>query len=122
MAQVAVTIAGRVYRMACGDGEEAHLEGLALDLDSRITSLRESFGEIGDMRITVMAAITLADERKEALDRITHLEREVARLRAAHSVVEQATDGWVLNAARGIEDAAARIEGVVQILNAPGRE
>ena len=29
MPQVTVTIAGKTYRMACGEGEERHLEGLA---------------------------------------------------------------------------------------------
>ena len=33
MAQVNVTIAGRSFRMACGDGEEAHLEALARQVD-----------------------------------------------------------------------------------------
>jgi cell division protein ZapA len=66
MPQVTVTIAGRVYRMACGDSEEAHLEALAADLDQRIADLRKGFGEIGDMRLHVMAALSLADELHEA--------------------------------------------------------
>ena len=58
MAHVTVSIAGRVYRMACGEGEEAHIEGLARAVDAKIDGLRISFGEIGDQRITVMAALT----------------------------------------------------------------
>jgi cell division protein ZapA len=74
MAQVVVTIAGRTYRMACDDGEEARLEHLARDFDSRITGLRASFGEIGDQRIIVMAALTLADELAEAQRQIGDLQ------------------------------------------------
>ncbi len=66
MPQVTVTIAGRVYRMACGENEDTHLEGLAADLDQRITDLRKGFGEIGDMRLHVMAALSVADELYEA--------------------------------------------------------
>ena len=33
MPQINVTIDGRNYRMACGEGEEAHLTGLAVDPD-----------------------------------------------------------------------------------------
>ncbi|HEX8666640.1 MAG TPA: cell division protein ZapA, partial [Beijerinckiaceae bacterium] len=62
MPQIQVTIAGRSYRMACGEGEEAHLEGLAQAYDAKITELRGAFGEIGDMRLHVMAALTYADE------------------------------------------------------------
>src|SRR5919206_454031 len=64
MPQVTVMIAGRSYRMACGEGEEAHLEGLAALYDGKIQEMREAFGEIGDMRLHVMAALTLADERR----------------------------------------------------------
>ena len=69
MAQVTVTIAGKIYRMACGDGEEAHLERLAGLFDARIAELHENFGEIGDMRLHVMAALTFLDEHDEAKKR-----------------------------------------------------
>ena len=62
MAQAVVTIAGRTYRMNCDEGEEPHIEQLALQVDSKIAELRGAFGEIGDQRIVVMAALTLADE------------------------------------------------------------
>jgi cell division protein ZapA (FtsZ GTPase activity inhibitor) len=62
MAHVSVTINGRQYRMACEDGQENHLIWLSGDLDRRIGQLRAQFGEIGDMRLTMMAALTVADE------------------------------------------------------------
>jgi cell division protein ZapA len=62
MGQVTVSIDGKSYRMACDDGQEAHLEGLAAELDARVQQMRGSFGEIGDMRLTIMAAITVTDE------------------------------------------------------------
>ena len=40
MSQVSVTINGRQFRMACEDGQEAHLMELARDLDSRIEGWR----------------------------------------------------------------------------------
>ncbi len=77
MAQINVLIAGRTYRMACSDGEEDHLKGLAARLDQKITELKGSFGEIGDSRITVMAAITFADQLSEAERRIAALQAEL---------------------------------------------
>ena len=62
MSQVTVTINGRQFRMACEDGQEGHLMRLAQDLDQRIDKLRGNFGEIGDTRLTIMAALTVADE------------------------------------------------------------
>src|SRR4051794_35987032 len=71
MPQVNVTIAGRAYRMACGEGEEAHLEGLAALYDGKIQEMRGAFGEIGDMRLQVMAALTVADELNETKRKLT---------------------------------------------------
>ena len=62
MSHVNVTIHGRQYRMACEDGQEDHLRRLAKDLDQRIEQLKRSFGAIGDMRLIVMAALTVGDE------------------------------------------------------------
>src|ERR1700716_2013977 len=86
MGQVSVTINGRQYRMACDDGQEHHLARLAHDLDQRIAHLRTTFGEIGDMRLTVMAALILADELSEAHKRVHKVEEEFSvmqQMRAA---------------------------------------
>ena len=121
MAQVPITIAGRTYRMACADGEEAHLESLGAELEGRITELRAQFGEIGDQRLIVMAALGLADARHEFISKINALEAETKALRAARAGVEQTAGNWVAEAAAAIDEAATRIERAVQTLNAPGR-
>ena len=110
MAQVPITIAGRTYRMACADGEEAHLEGLAAELEGRISELRGAFGEIGDQRLIVMAALAFADERFEALRKIKALEAQAQELAAANATVEQTVGHWAVAATAAIEAAAARIE------------
>jgi len=80
MSQVSVTINGRQFRMACEDGQEGHLMNLARDLDTRIEGLRTKFGEIGDTRLTVMAALTIADSLAETAVRLKRLEDELAAL------------------------------------------
>ena len=80
---IQVTIAGRSYRMACGEGEEAHLEGVAAAFEAKIAELRGSFGEIGDMRLHVMAALTFVDELAETKKRLAAAEEELAALRGA---------------------------------------
>ena len=76
MSQVNVTINGRQFRMACEDGQEGHLQQLAKDLDDRIVALRGQFGEIGDARLTVMAALIVADELTEQGQRMRRLEED----------------------------------------------
>jgi len=78
MPQVSVTIDGRKYRVACNEGEESRLEQLAGMVDDKIGELRRAFGEIGDQRLIVMAALTFADSFAEARDQAA-AERERAK-------------------------------------------
>ncbi len=118
MAQVNVMISGKTYRMACDDGEEDRLAGLAERLNTSIELLRARFGEIGDQRLTVMAAITLADQHAEAERRLAQMEAEVAGLEDAHAdVVERHESagagmaGAIVAVAERVEAIAARIAG-----------
>ena len=86
MAHVSVTINGHQYRMACEDGQENHLVRLAKGLDDRIVELRGKFGQIGDARLIVMAAITVADDLAEMSKRMQHLQDELAALQDARVV------------------------------------
>ena len=106
MPHVNVTIAGKSYRMACGPGEEDHLAALAKSFDDRVTEMRGTFGEIGDMRLHVMASLTLADELHEARRRIADLERD-----AAQGAAEQA------RLAGGVGVAAERIDRLARALS-----
>jgi cell division protein ZapA len=117
MSQVSVTINGRQFRMACEDGEEAHLVELARELDARISGLRAKFGEIGDTRLTVMAAITVADELVEAGLRIKRLEEELAALEDARGAASDRTQATQSSVAAALSAAAERIESVTKKLN-----
>jgi cell division protein ZapA len=77
-AHVSVTIGGRAFRLACNPGDEPHLEALARDVDARIGDMRKSFGEIGDQRLVVMAALTIADELAETKRTLASLEQRAA--------------------------------------------
>ncbi len=96
MAQVSVQIDGKAFRMACEDGQEAHLETLAAELDSRIKLARASFGEIGDLRLTVMAALMLCDDlsetRKAVQQAQTRLDEEKQGENSRDLAVAQAMD------------------------------
>jgi cell division protein ZapA len=117
MAQVSVTINGRVYRMACDDGQEDHLVRLARELDARIGKLRESFGEIGDTRLTVMAALVVADELSEARRRIKSSEQEIEALKEARSAISERVEANEQLIADMVESAADRIEQLAHSLN-----
>ncbi len=117
MPQVTVTIAGHTYRMACNEVEEAHLHGLARSVDEKIERLKETFGEIGDQRITILAAITVADELAEAQNRIAQLEAELAGLKDDALHVRAADAALADQLADSLVEAATRIERVAHGLN-----
>jgi cell division protein ZapA len=117
MSQVNVTINGRQFRMACEDGQEDHVSDLARDLDARIEHLRAKFGEIGDTRLTVMAALTVADELAEMGQRIRRLEQELAALQDARVVAADRSKTAQAAVAAALAAAAERIENVTRKLD-----
>ncbi|KFC66482.1 hypothetical protein FG93_04412 [Bosea sp. LC85] len=116
MPQVNVTIAGKAYRMACGDGEEAHLEALANLYDGKIDEMRQAFGEIGDMRLHVMAALMVADEVSELKERVATLESMLSAVRGDAGSADQRLGEVEERAAEALVTAAERIESVARSL------
>src|ERR1700739_4786073 len=117
MSQVSVTINGRQFRMACEDGQEPHLVDLARELDNRISGLRSKFGEIGDTRLTVMAALTVADELAETGSKLRKLEEELASLPEPLAASAERTVATQAAVAAALNSAAERIEHVTRTLN-----
>ena len=117
MAQVTVTIDGKAYRMACEEGQEDHLTDLAERFDRYVGHLKSQFGEIGDLRITVMAGIMIMDELSETNRRIAALEAEVSSLKAnSDGVLEnQRQNEQVVVSALG--ELATRLESLTAKLN-----
>jgi cell division protein ZapA len=117
MAQIVATIAGRQFRLACEDGQEEHLQGLAKDIDQRIIDLRRKFGEIGDTRLTVMAALMMADELAESIKKMRRLEEDVAALQDARFVAADRAKAASDAVVGAFNSAAERIEGITRKLN-----
>jgi cell division protein ZapA len=119
MAQVTVTIDGKAYRMACEEGQESHLEDLANRFDQYVGHLKSQFGEIGDLRLTVMAGIMVMDELSEVNRRLKALEVEVDTLKRARDDVlsDQAKAEEVL--ATALSEVTAQIHGIVAKVNTP---
>jgi cell division protein ZapA len=66
LAQVAISFNKRTYRFECGEDEAERLEQLANYLKTKLDSLMREHGSIGDERLVLMAALTMADELFDA--------------------------------------------------------
>jgi len=113
MAQVTVSIGGRTFRLACNEGEEEHLQALALQVDAKFTAMHNSFGEIGDQRLMVMTALTLADENAEARQKIATLEAEVERNAERERAARHEVEIQSVAAVQAFGELSQRIEKLV---------
>ena len=66
LAQVSISFNKRTYRFQCGEDEAERLEQLANYLKTKLDKLMLEHGALGDERLVLMAALTLADELFDA--------------------------------------------------------
>jgi cell division protein ZapA len=121
MAQVTVTIDGKAYRMACEEGQEGHLTDLASRFDQYVGHLKSQFGEIGDLRLTVMSGIMVMDELSEVNRKLELLEKQMASVEQSRDGMEEKkaqSDEMVVNA---ISELAMRLNGITEKLVAKPR-
>ena len=117
MAQVMVTIDGKAYRMACEEGQEGHLTELAEGFDRYVGHLKTQFGEIGDLRLTVMAGIMVMDELSEVSRRLMAIESEVATLRDGRESVMAEVSKGEETIAVALGELTAQIQGMAAKLS-----
>lgn len=122
MPEVNVEINGRKYRMACEEGQQKHLIGLAARFNTQVEGLKGVVGEIGDNRLTVMAGIAVLDELAEAERRIAALQAQVEELaQAGHDIATELENtearfaGKLAAAAKAMENVADTLDGTAPL-------
>lgn len=122
MPEVTVDVAGRSYRVGCGEGEEVHLVRLAEMVDTEATRLNRKLGNMPEGRLMLMSALMLADKLFEAetakgeAERTAMNAQKLAEARAgAESLSQQRED----EIAASLDALAARIEGLADRVEAP---
>ena len=116
MAQVNLTVNGRIYKMACEDGEEEHVAELGQRFDDAINELRSVLGEIGDQRLMVMAGILMTDRLGDAEKRLMRVEQDMQGIKDGRADMAMRIDGLEQNFAESFNRAAARIERIAERL------
>ena len=74
MAEAAITLNGRIYRLSCGAGEEGRLHELSQLVAAKLEALILEYGQVGDDRLLLMSALLLADELLDARARAAGLD------------------------------------------------
>jgi cell division protein ZapA len=74
MATVTVEVNGRAYMVGCEDGQESHVEALAKIFDAQVRDVGAQVGQVGELRLFLMAALLTADELADARARLADAE------------------------------------------------
>ena len=105
MGQVNLTINSRPFVVACDDGQEGRIRRLGQYIDAKVAEFVGNFGQVGEARLLLLAALVIADELADANEAL-RLERSGAR--AADAEADATTDA----AASGIHGMAQRLEAL----------
>ncbi|TKD51063.1 cell division protein ZapA [Sphingomonas baiyangensis] len=96
MGEVSISIAGRVHKVQCRDGEEAHLERLGARLAAHGEAATRASGGMSAERTMLFIALMLADDLVETEARPAEavpamlLDRVADRLEAVAAALEEA--------------------------------
>ncbi|OYX30459.1 MAG: cell division protein ZapA [Caulobacterales bacterium 32-69-10] len=105
MATVSVEVNGRAYVVGCEDGQEAHVEALARQFDAQVREVSDAVGQVGELRLFLMAALMTADELADVKQRLAQAEENLGGYTGSRDSAEA-------RAAEILDAAAARIEAL----------
>ena len=80
MANINIKFNGKEYLLSCEDGQEDHLQELAMNLNNKFNSLKSSLGHIGENKLLLITSITVMDEYFETKKKIDKKKHELENL------------------------------------------
>lgn len=76
MATVTVEVNGRPYSVGCADGQEDRVRQLARQFDDHVRQIGRDVGQVGDLRLFLMAALLVSDELADIRGQLERLQRD----------------------------------------------
>ncbi len=80
MANVNIKFNGKEFLLSCDDGQEEHLEELALYLNEKFSDLKNSLGSIGESKLLLITSISVLDEYYETKKKIDLQKKEIQNI------------------------------------------
>ena len=92
MPEVNIIINNREHKIACSAGEEERVKELATLLDTEVMNIANSLGQIGDVKLMVLAAITILDKNQDILeDAIKIIDNSTKKVEKIYNKIEKNT-------------------------------
>ncbi|MGH1459756.1 MAG: cell division protein ZapA [Paracoccaceae bacterium] len=127
MPEIEIQIGGRVFEVACQEGEEHYLLSAARILDAEATTLGQQIGRLPEPRMLLMSGLMLADKTagledqlRAAQDMLAERDAELAQLRAAPAPEPERIEVPVVP--QGVSDTLAEIAARAEALAAAVEE
>ena len=110
MAEISLKVNGRSFAVTCEDGQEARIRQLGQYVDAKIAEFVRNVGQVGEVRLLLLAALVITDELADAEEalRVERNGSQAANAKAA-SAAEAVASGIDAIAQR-VEAIAARLE------------
>ena len=80
MANVNIKFNGKEFLLSCNDGQEEHLEELAIYLNEKFSDLKKSLGNIGENKLLLITSISVLDEYYETKKKIDMQKIEIENI------------------------------------------
>lgn len=128
MPEVNISIGGRLFEVACQDGEQRYLEAAARMLDREAAVMTDQLGRMPESRMLLMAGLMLADKTAGLEDRVRELDRQIAHLETELDVARakppQRVEVPVIPAAVAdtLAELAARAEALAEEMEEAGAD
>jgi len=113
LSKVTISLNGRAFTIGCEEGQQAYLRELAGHLDGHVRELAEKVGQIGDVRLLLMASLIVADEMRDAQGRVSAMTEELSELKGKLSQSEARVRAERARAAEAVTRAAEHLETLV---------
>ena len=117
MANVTIKFNGKDFLLSCDDGQEEHLEELAVNLNEKFGDLKNKLGNIGENKLLLITSIKIMDEYFETKKKIEEKKKELENLsnkfRELKSLVygfKEKKDGEIKNLTENQENFKKEIE------------
>lgn len=109
MADVSISINGRIYEITCDAGQEGRVAELAAYIDQRLQQIARSGAAYSDAHLMVLTALVLADEAVEAREGVRRPATAKAEAGASKEE-EQAIAGLLDQITKRIDGIAKRVQ------------
>ncbi len=116
MGKVSINVNGRAFAIGCEDGQEQAVAALGEQFSKHVTELAGQVGQIGDLRLFLMAALVLGDKLRESEKASEAAKTRIAALEADGAEDQRAGEKTIKAAAKALNQAAKRVETLAKQL------